>query len=126
MMGNPRQAFKGRPGFFLTCTIFRLPFIGCHGRGGIDMEKMTLMILVMIGALILLIVCAVKGEMENILTFIMRGLLGGMAIHVANLCLAFWGISVGVGINVFTFLTIAFLGISGFLGLYALGFYQLL
>lgn len=89
------------------------------------MEFRALLILLMTGALILLIACAVKGEMENIVTFLLRGLTGFVGIHLVNFCLSLWGISLGVGINFFTFLTSAFLGIPGFLGLYALGIYQL-
>lgn len=81
--------------------------------------------MLMIGLLILLISCAVKGEMETIITFLMRGLLGSVGIHLVNLCLTNLGISLGVGVNFITFLTTAFLGIPGFLGLYALGIYQL-
>ncbi|MBR4731442.1 MAG: pro-sigmaK processing inhibitor BofA family protein [Lachnospiraceae bacterium] len=90
------------------------------------MERICIMILIALGGLILLIAIAVRGEMENLLCFLMRGLLGSVGICVMNLCLARWGQSVDVGINAVTFLTTATLGIPGFLGLYALGFYQLL
>ena len=89
------------------------------------METKALLILVMIGALILLIAIAVKGEMENLLTFLLRGLVGVLGIHLVNFLLTKEGISLGVGINAITFLTTAFLGIPGFLGLYALGIYRL-
>ena len=89
------------------------------------MELQAILIMMMLGALILLIACAVWGEMERLLTFAMRGLLGTAGIHLVNFCLAGWGIQLGIGINFFTFLTSAMLGIPGFLGLYALGIYQL-
>lgn len=89
------------------------------------MDRQALTILFMIGVLIMLITCAVKGEMENLLTFLLRGLLGCLGIHLTNFILGASGITLGVGINFFTFLTSAFLGIPGFLGLYALGIYQL-
>jgi len=88
-------------------------------------ETKALLILAMIGALILLIAIAVKGEMENLLTFLLRGLAGVLGIHLVNFFLTKEGISLGVGINAITFLTTAFLGIPGFLGLYALGIYRL-
>ena len=90
------------------------------------MERQAILIVLMMGALILLVAFAVKGEMEGLLTFLMRGLTGAVGIHLANFGLSLLGISLGVGINFFTFLTTAILGIPGFLGLYALGIYQLL
>ena len=79
-----------------------------------------------LGAVILLIACAVKGNMEELLTFLMRGFLGAVGIHFVNGILAGMGITLGVGVNIINFLTIAFLGIPGFLGLYALGFYRIM
>ncbi|MCR5458533.1 MAG: pro-sigmaK processing inhibitor BofA family protein [Acetatifactor sp.] len=90
------------------------------------MERTCIMILIALGGLILLIAIAVRGEMENLLCFLMRGLLGNVGICVMNLCLERWGHGVDVGINAVTFLTTATLGIPGFLGLYALGIYRLL
>lgn len=89
------------------------------------MERLCIMILIALGGFILLIAIAVKGEMENLLCFLMRGLLGTAGICVMNLCLDKWGKGVDVGINAVTFLTNATLGIPGFLGLYALGIYRL-
>lgn len=88
------------------------------------MELGAVFIMIMIGALILLIACAVKGEMENILSFTLRGLLGAWGIYLTNFCLAPLGVSLCVGINFYTFLTTAILGLPGFLGLYALGIYH--
>lgn len=90
------------------------------------MEKQLILFMLMIGAVILLIACAVKGNMERLLTFLMRGIFGAVGIHFANVFLAYLGISLGIGINILTLLTIAFLGIPGFVGLYALGIYHLL
>ena len=90
------------------------------------MEKQMVLIMGMIGGLLLLIACAVKGEMEGLLDGILKGLLGSAGIHLLNFCLGIWGISLGIGINAVTFLTCAILGIPGFLGLYALGIYQVL
>ena len=84
------------------------------------------LVMLMIGGLLLLLFVAVRGEMERLVNFLMRGLLGAAGIHLMNFFLASKGIFLGVGINFFTFLTTGFLGIPGFLGLYALGFYRLL
>lgn len=90
------------------------------------MENQLVLFLVAVGAVILLIACAVKGNMEGLLTLVMRGLLGAVGIHFLNTFLAGLGISLGIGINFISFLTVAFLGIPGFLGLYFLGIHQLL
>ena len=89
------------------------------------METKALLILAMIGALILLIAIAVKGEMENLLTFLLRGLAGVLGIHLVNFFLTKKKKKKKKKINAITFLTTAFLGIPGFLGLYALGIYRL-
>lgn len=88
------------------------------------MEGQVVLFMVAVGAVILLIACAVKGCMEWILDVLMRGLLGAVGIHFFNLLLSFAGISLGIGVNSFSLLTICFLGIPGFVGLYILGFYR--
>ena len=90
------------------------------------MDQDFWLVMLMIGGLLFLLFVAVKGEMECLVSFLMRGLLGAAGIHLMNFFLASQGIFPGVGINFFTFLTTGFLGIPGFLGLYALGFYRLL
>lgn len=88
------------------------------------MERQMVLFMVTLGAVILLIACAVRGNMERLVTLIMRGLLGAVGIHFVNGFLAGMGITLGIGINLVSLLTIAVLGIPGFLGLYALGFYR--
>lgn len=88
------------------------------------MKEQLILFMIALGAVILLIACAVKGNMEELLTFLMRGLLGAVGIHFANGILAGLGITLGVGVNIINLLTIAFLGMPGFLGLYILGFYR--
>ena len=64
--------------------------------------------------------------MERILKFLMRGILGTIAIYFINAALAKMGISLGVGINTATVLTSGILGFPGVLGLYAIGIYKTL
>lgn len=90
------------------------------------MKEQLILFMIALGAVILLIACAVKGNMEELLTFLMRGLLGAVGIHFVNGILTGMGITLGVGVNFINLLTIAFLGIPGFLGLYVLGFYRFL
>lgn len=90
------------------------------------MERLCVMVMLELGGLILLVAIAVRAEMENLLCFLVRGFLGSAGICIVNFCLEKLGYSVNVGINAVTFLTTAFLGIPGFLGLFGLGFYKLL
>ncbi len=64
--------------------------------------------------------------MEGILNFIMRCILGIIAIYFINAGLAIFGINLGVGINAVTILTSGFLGFPGVVALYGLGIYQML
>lgn len=64
--------------------------------------------------------------MEKILNFVMRGILGTIAMYFINSVLEGMGISLGVGINAATVLTSGILGFPGLLALYAIGFYKLL
>lgn len=64
--------------------------------------------------------------MERILNFLLRGILGTIAIYFINGALAKMGISLGIGINAATVLTSGILGIPGVLGLYAIGIYKIL
>ncbi len=58
--------------------------------------------------------------MERILNVFMRGILGTIAIYFINSMLEGMGISLGVGVNIFTALTSGILGIPGVLVLYAI------
>ncbi len=64
--------------------------------------------------------------MERILNVFMRGILGTIAIYFINSMLEGMGISLGVGVNIFTALTSGILGIPGVLVLYAIGIYKIL
>lgn len=64
--------------------------------------------------------------MEKVLNFVMRAVLGTIAIYFINTALEKVGISLGVGINAATVLTSGILGFPGLLALYGIGFYKLL
>ncbi len=70
------------------------------------------------------VVRAVKKEW--MLNFVMRSVLGTIAIYFMNSWLESVGISTGVGINVFTILTSGILGFPGLLALYGIGISKLL
>ena len=64
--------------------------------------------------------------MEKVLNFVMRAVLGTIAIYFINTALEKVGISLGVGINAATVLTSGILGFPGLLVLYGIGIYRLL
>ena len=64
--------------------------------------------------------------MERIINFVMRCVLGSIAIYFVNAVLAKMGISLNVGINAATVLTSGILGFPGLLALYGIGIYKFL
>ncbi|MCR5755617.1 MAG: pro-sigmaK processing inhibitor BofA family protein [Acetatifactor sp.] len=65
-------------------------------------------------------------KFEWLLNIILRGILGTIAIYFVNKGLDMWGISLGIGVNAVTVLTVAFLGFPGLIGLYGIGLYRML
>lgn len=63
---------------------------------------------------------------EWFLNFILRSILGVIAIYFINAALAERGISLGVGINIYTVLTSGILGFPGVAALYGIGLYKFL
>ena len=64
--------------------------------------------------------------MEKIINFVMRGILGTIAIYFINMALERMGISAGVGINAATVLTSGILGTPGVALLYGISFYGIM
>lgn len=64
--------------------------------------------------------------MERLINFVMRCVLGSIAMYFVNSLLAQLGIPVNVGINAATVLTSGFLGFPGLLALYGIGIYKCL
>jgi inhibitor of the pro-sigma K processing machinery len=67
-----------------------------------------------------------KKRAEWILDVVMRSILGTLAMYFLNSRLAEAGISVPVGINLYTVLTSGFLGFPGLLALYGIGLTKIL
>lgn len=63
---------------------------------------------------------------EKFLNFFTRGICGTIAIYFINVLLTGMGISLGVGINLFTVLTSGILGLPGLALLYGIGAYRFL
>lgn len=64
--------------------------------------------------------------MEKVLNFVMRAVLGTIAIYFINTALEKVGISLGVGINAATVLTSGILGFPGVVVLYGIHFFKIL
>lgn len=86
-----------------------------------------------VGAIMLVAVCtsvlligAMRRKSEWLLNFILRGVLGTIAIYFINTALDSAGFALGVGINPVTVLTSGILGFPGVLALYGLGIYRML
>ncbi len=75
---------------------------------------------------IVVLFVAMKGNIEWLINWILRSVLGAIGIYFTNAMLASMGISLGVGLNALTILTSGILGFPGFFALYALAIYQLL
>ncbi len=73
-----------------------------------------------------LLVGVLRKKMEWLLNFIMRSILGAIALYFINSALAAGGIFLGVGINLITVLTIGIFGIPGLCVLYGVGIYHAL
>lgn len=76
--------------------------------------------------LLVLFIGFFKNRAELAVNFLLRTVLGAIAIYSVNLFLKNLGISGGVGLNVFTLLTSGFLGFPGVFLLYGIRFFLLL
>ncbi len=83
-------------------------------------------LIIVAACVIVLLIGAVRNKIEWLLNVVMRSILGIIAIYFINTALASVGISLGIGINIYTVLTTGILGIPGLLALYGIGIYQML
>ena len=65
-----------------------------------------------------------RAEMERVINFVMRCVLGTIAMYFINTVLTGANINLNVGINALTVLTSGFLGIPGLFMLYGIGIYK--
>lgn len=75
---------------------------------------------------IVLVMGALKKRVEWLMNFVMRSVLGTAAIYFINSALAGVGITMGVGVNIFTVLTTGILGFPGLLALYGISIFRTL
>ncbi len=90
------------------------------------MEKYLGTLLIVAACTVVLLIGALRKKTEWLLNFILRGILGTIAIYFINIAITSMGLETNVGINIVTVLSSGFLGMPGVLALYGIGFYQLI
>ncbi|MCM1569464.1 MAG: pro-sigmaK processing inhibitor BofA family protein [Roseburia sp.] len=90
------------------------------------MENSMAVRFIVIVCVVVVLLGVMKKKGEWLLNLVMRSVLGIIGIHFMNAALSAVGLSLGIGINPVSVLTIGILGIPGFLALYGLGIYRLL
>ena len=75
---------------------------------------------------LVLIIGALKQRAKVLFHFAVRAVIGVISIYFCNIFWEMQDISVSVGINPVSFLTVGSLGISGFALLYGIMFYKIL
>lgn len=75
---------------------------------------------------VVLLIGVLRNRAELLVNFVLRGISGMLVIYFLNFFLENTMPAMGVGYNVLTFLTSAFLGFPGVAALYGINFYMLL
>ncbi len=88
------------------------------------MDTMTGMLLIVAACAAVLIISVMRRKAAFLLRFLVRMIIGAFAIMATNSALATAGLSVFVGLNVWSLLTVGTLGIGGFGMLYAILLYM--
>jgi inhibitor of the pro-sigma K processing machinery len=86
------------------------------------LEKYFLLGIIVVGSIIF-ISSLIRHKQEAFLNFVLRIVVGVLAIYCVNTILDNQGIATGVGINGFNLLTIGLLGLPGFILVYGTAFY---
>lgn len=76
--------------------------------------------------ILVLVIGVLKQKSKWLFHFLVRAILGWTAIYFCNEFLKMQAVSVAVGLNPISFLTVGTLGISGFALLYGIMLYQIL
>lgn len=88
------------------------------------MDTSTGVLLIVAACAAVLVIGVLRRKAAFLLHFLVRMLIGGMAIYITNGCLASAGIGLAVGLNIFSLFTVGSLGIGGFGMLYAILLYM--
>lgn len=94
--------------------------------GDVDMNKEIGSIAIVVICLLVVCVGLLKKRAEFLLTFLVRMVVGGIAIFFTNKFFASQEIDLMVGINPISILTVGILGTGGFALLYGIMIYRLL
>lgn len=81
---------------------------------------------IVIICVLVLAIGTLKQKSKVLFQFLARAVVGLISIYFCNEMLALQNISVSVGMNPVSFLTVGVLGVSGFALLYGILFYQIL
>lgn len=88
------------------------------------MNTSTAMILILAACVLVLVIGVLRRKAAFLLRFLVRMLIGGMAIYFINGCLSSVGIGLAVGLNLFTLCVVGCLGTGGLGMLYAILLYM--
>ena len=88
------------------------------------MNTSTGMILIVAACVFVLVIGVLRRKAAFLLRFLVRMIIGGMAIYVTNGCLSSVGIGLAVGLNLFTLCVVGCLGTGGLGMLYAILLYM--
>lgn len=88
------------------------------------MDTSTGMLLIIAACIMVLIIGVLRRKAAFLLHFLVRMLVGGMAIYFTNGCLSAVGIGLAVGLNIFNLCIVGGLGIGGYGMLYAILLYM--
>lgn len=88
------------------------------------MDTMTGMLLIVTACVAVLFISIMRRKAAFLLHFLVRVIVGAFAIMATNSALASVGVSVFVGLNLWSLLTVGTLGIGGFGMLYAILLYM--
>lgn len=81
----------------------------------------------LIGAAVILLIISFFGKKaEWLIDFVLRSIMGTIALYFINIGIASLGFAVTVGINLATVLTTGILGLPGIILLYGLGVYHMI
>ena len=88
------------------------------------MNTSTGVILIVAACVLVLVIGILRRKAAFLLRFLVRMLVGGLAIYLTNGCLASAGIGLAVGLNIWNLFTVGCLGTGGFGLLYAILLYM--
>lgn len=92
----------------------------------VSMQRETGMLFLLFIFGMVLVLVLFKSKVEFLINMVLRMMMGTIGICFVNSILVTFGVEFGIGINVFTLLTMGLLGFPGFVLLYGMGFYKIL